>query len=88
MEEDEGVESEVLSSTGQQPPHFSDQRSKFWTFQLPWSVHWGQRGPLCGSACWEAREDSLRAEESVEQFLACMDRMACQLNGTELLPSR
>ena len=55
---------------------------------LPWSVHWGQRGPLCGSACWEAREDSLRAEESVEQFLACMDRMACQLNGTELLPSR
>ena len=48
----------------------------------------GGRGALCGSACWEAREDSLRAEESVEQFLACMDRMACQLNGTELLPSR
>ena len=43
---------------------------------------------LCGSACWEAREDCLRAEESVEQFLACMDHMACQLNGPKLLPSR
>ena len=44
MEEDEGVESEVLSSTGQQPPHFSDQRSKFWTFQAP-------RGQLDNSGC-------------------------------------
>ena len=41
---DEGVESEVLSSTGQQPPHFSDQRSKFWTFQAP-------RGQLDNSGC-------------------------------------
>ena len=52
------------------------------------SVCWGQQGPLCGSACWEAREDCLRAEELVEQFLACMDHMACQLNGPKLLPSR
>ena len=33
MEEDEGVESGVLSSMGQQPPHFRGQRLSFGLFR-------------------------------------------------------